>query len=309
MTSQYLEDTDPINSLRRKSWRVIIGLSVILFAIVAYQLVSSSGHGLGEALIAVGSHATISAIMMLLGLLYFNDYEREERRAEAVAFAANVAKHLQESALREILEKSEKHDNLIKNLVFGPDNPLTIHNYAGLTRVHKHLSRQAITEIAANGCDINILNVWLPEWEWLEPILIRSIHTGHTVRLLLLDQDDEYAETRGQTLERDVPELIRDSYRRIRKLYKRICIADPSKKINLHLRLYRGAPPCSLYGIGDHSFMGLYGVNNLAIDGVQFEFPRGSVLGSAVWLEFDSLWGYFGDKSADVDLSTEIVDY
>jgi hypothetical protein len=134
----------------------------------------------------------------------------------------------------------------------------------------------------------------------MRPIIAEMLSRGSPVRILLLHHKDDYVRVRSEMLARRVQDLLDDSYRNIVGIYN---ACKDEHKTNLHLRLFKGAPPFSLYGFDDRLFCGLYYVAKPAVEGVQFEVPRPTELGAMLSDQFEELWNRSGP---DCDLTRRV---
>ena len=185
------------------------------------------------------------------------------------------------------------------------NNPLVLANYKGVTKLLTDLNFPEIEGVSRRVRRFDVLNTWLPNAPSTLRILDNILANGGTVRILLAHARSAYVDARHNTLGDDVKRHIIDSYGLVRSVYlAHMAKGSDDIRQRFKVRLYNGAPPCSLYGLGDDCYAGLYAVDAYAVDRYQLKFSRESEIGLYLWGQFDSLWGNATNDDIDITLPT-----
>jgi hypothetical protein len=110
---------------------------------------------------------------------------------------------------------------------------------------------------------------------------------------------------RSVSLEQDVAELISACYQQIHIRYRERHTWAAGNS-SLELRLYKGAPPCSIFAPGEEMFVGLFGVDKLAVDTFQLQFRSSSEIGGQIRPQFERLWEMSGPS---IDLNMPVMQW
>jgi hypothetical protein len=185
------------------------------------------------------------------------------------------------------------------------NNALILSNYRGIRRVTRNFDAAYVRGFVETSSRLDILNTWLPSEALFDMIRMTLEKADGHVRLLLANRTSEYVLARSVTLERDVASLIEACYNELYIMHRSLKERglDMSR---LQLRLYDSAPPCSICGAGDETFIGIFGVDALAIDSFQLQFRRSSEIGGQIWPQFERMWSR---SSVNVELEVPFMQW
>lgn len=285
---------------------LVLAFSCAVVFLLINKVFGKEGEAIEHIIVSTTSHALVALFIYFVGMAVFKGFENHQKQKDNDELSNRIADRVKSEILPNISSTCNKFDDLLSRVDLEPQgNPFVDRHFLGVRRIHPVLNWEAFFGNVKSGCDIDILNVWIPAFDGIRDSLRKSLESGYRVRILLVHPNDQYVAVRSTMIGDQVKLRVCQSVRSLRALYQDL---SQSARENLHVRLYRGAPPCTLYRAGDHSVMGLYGARSLAIHGIQFEFQSESAIGSLLNAQFMLLWDCYksAEKNADIDLSLDI---
>lgn len=186
---------------------------------------------------------------------------------------------------------------------------------AGITRVHKTIDYQVLTDYMADADEIVILNTWIPELSILADAIVDALARGTYVSILMLYPESSIARLRTEALQGSMQPPFREDQvqpgvRHCLEVLAAIAsMAGERRRRHLKVRLYDSLPSIAVYAVDDRAFVSLFLHGQLAFRSVQIEIEgQDSLMGAVVFRELETLWK-IGQQFEDVtQWQTELLD-